>query len=359
VEVMRVDDPLEFIEPVVREYGAFEGEVFRTPTGEVFAVGLIENKEDVELELGRKLEGEAVFQVEEGMAVPKAPEEVGELKIVEDSEVKKKKIVSHRPPRHTDDAVALALLTQKYPDAELEFLSPQDPKLEEYRKDPSVILVDVGMAYSPEFRNYDHHHDSDVSSSLMLVLKHEFPEYLKAIETDPLMMKSLEFIDLKDRFGPFKAKEITGIDPAGAYFLEEALKELSSTEEGLRALGQALKRRFDAEADILRKLEKVEVREIKGLKVAVDREGAPGGRVFGYTGADLLIQRNARNPQQTSVVRNSASPKASVIESSALKDEAVFVHPNGFMAVLSKPIEEVNPEEIVEKVMGRDRGIEL
>lgn len=84
-----------------------------------------------------------------------------------------KKIVSHLPPRHMDDTLAILYLKARYPEAEIEFVHPQqdEEKLKEYREDPEVILVDVGGDYEPAKGNFDHHQDLNLPSSIKLVLQ--------------------------------------------------------------------------------------------------------------------------------------------------------------------------------------------
>ena len=298
-----------------------------------------------------------------GNEFPDAPPEEFLIPVKEDKMVRK--IVTHTRPGHTDDILAVGLLSQKYPDAEIVFVHPQSPELEELKERDDVILVDVGGEYNPARKNYDHHQDTEVPSSLMLVLKHEFPEYLKAIKSLELWRESLEFIDYKDRFGPKKAEEITGINPKGGFILEEIIKEFGDTPEGIRAVGKTLTNRLEKTVEILRKfengLEEVEIEEINGLKVAIDREGIPTGYIVEKFFPDLIIQRNNRDPEHTSVIKNIEGEKADEIDLTVLSDEAIFVHPTRFLVVLNRPIEEVagEVEEIASRVYNSPKGPEL
>lgn len=83
-----------------------------------------------------------------------------------------KKVVSHLPPRHMDDTLAILVLKASYPEAEVEFVHPQDEeKLKEYRENPEILLVDVGGEYNSEKGNFDHHQDVNIPSSIKLVLQ--------------------------------------------------------------------------------------------------------------------------------------------------------------------------------------------
>lgn len=115
-----------------------------------------------------------------------------------------KKIVSHLPPRHMDDFLAIAILKTLYPNAELEYVHPQEVP-QEYYEDYQVALIDAGGKYEPDKRNFDHHQDKNLECSLVLVIKHFLPTFYKRVKNH----KALTFIDLTDRFGVKKASEIT------------------------------------------------------------------------------------------------------------------------------------------------------
>jgi len=273
-------------------------------------------------------------------------------------------IATHPNPRHVDDLLSVALLSQKYPEAEITFVHPQnEEKLSELREDPSVILVDVGGDYNPELKNYDHHQDPELPFSFRLVLKHEFPEYQRVFEENPLWKREFDFFDLQDRKG-FKAAKEAYPDVSTSIIEDSLIKDLAQTTEGLRMIGRAFKRMLDKELENVKALDRIEQVEINGWKVLIDREGIQGGKVFGkYRDAHLLIQVNSFDPNDTSVIKNTSNPETAEIDLSKLKDKAKFVHPAGFIAVLPKPLDETvkEVEQIVSAVAperetsGRDR----
>src|SRR5690625_1472159 len=66
------------------------------------------------------------------------------------------RVVTHSGPFHADDVLAVAVLIDLVPDAEV--VRTRDPEiLEQARKDPHTVLVDVGWSYDIENRNFDHH----------------------------------------------------------------------------------------------------------------------------------------------------------------------------------------------------------
>lgn len=75
------------------------------------------------------------------------------------------KIITHLPPFHFDDFMAVSLLKYRYPDATIERVHPQNLSHED-----NAIYVDTGGKYDGE-RYFDHHHDLNLNSSIVLVLK--------------------------------------------------------------------------------------------------------------------------------------------------------------------------------------------
>lgn len=290
-----------------------------------------------------------------------------------------RKIVTHNPPRHTDDFLSIALLRQKYPEAQLEYVHPQSVP-EDYLADPEVVVVDVGGLYDEEKRNYDHHHDREIPCSLVLVLKHEFPEIYEKVKDHP----AVQYIDLADRFGgreagqrlgvPFdrdveeKRKVIMMVDLENDAYVKEIsegfLKAIESTSDYnafLKALYEDLdrkgvleepKRKIEEELRKFReKVEKAEIKEINGLKVVYSRESfAPyHSKVFTELGADVIIERNSMNGNHTSIIKNTSSPKTANLDLSKVFSAypKIFIHQTGFIAVVDRSVEDVDPEEVM------------
>lgn len=66
------------------------------------------------------------------------------------------RIVTHSGPFHADDVLAVAVLLDLVPDAEV--VRTRDPEvLDAAREDPDTVLVDVGWDYDVHYRNFDHH----------------------------------------------------------------------------------------------------------------------------------------------------------------------------------------------------------
>ena len=68
------------------------------------------------------------------------------------------KFVTHSQTFHLDEVFALALLDIFIFKGNYEVIRTRDRvKLEEYKKDSSAYVVDVGFEYNPEMLNFDHH----------------------------------------------------------------------------------------------------------------------------------------------------------------------------------------------------------
>ena len=292
-----------------------------------------------------------------------------------------KKIVSHLPPRHLDDWLAISLLLTKYPEAQVEYVHPQQVP-ENYKNDPSIILVDVGGIFEPRFKNYDHHQDLNLPSSLILVLCNEF-SYTPSDIALPFILA----IDLIDRKGLKYASEVYKIEPSAkidkyrkiillsepndtaGYFL---ISLIESTEPSYitydefivalytildkKGLLEEAKKKFEEEKkEFERKIKNLVVldftTDLGMLKVGLSKESlAPHHfEVFKKFNLDLIIERNKLNPQHTSIIKNTAKEISKKIDLAKLKNyyPVVFLHPTCFICVIDKPPEDLNIKEIL------------
>ena len=295
--------------------------------------------------------------------------------------MRKVKIVSHKPPRHLDDFISLIFLKSKYEDSKIEFVAPQDSILEEYRKDKNIILVDVGSDYNPTLKNYDHHQDLNLPCSFILVIENEFPQY-RYILDNPV----IKFIDINDRYGFKKACEEFNISPSKriddmrkVILLSEPFKDSDLSKivvsifidivkkvkdyntfieiyykelDNIGILEGAKERIKKEEEEFKRKIESAKIFERNGLKVVYSTESfSPFHyRVFNILKVDLIIERNSMNKEHTSIIKNTSSPIANNLDLSKVFDfyRKVFIHKNGFIAVIDEYIENIKPELIVD-----------
>ena len=287
------------------------------------------------------------------------------------------RIVSHLPPRHTDDFFAIALMKKHFPKAVLEFLSPQKvPPM--YLEDPKVALIDIGRRYEVEKLNFDHHQDRSLNSSLVLVM--DFLGYKKEKES-----KIVQIIDYVDRFGlddarrrfkfdtpqdvQQKLKIVLKVD-LDKYFNEVAdtfLKVIKQTEDinefwrklydelfKLRVLIEAEK---EWKKEVLQEIKKlVKIYTINGLKIgyATIPVGKYNKILFQDLKLDLLIERNYKNKFQTTFVKNRANPNIYLTKVFNLYPKR-FIDADGIVAIVDEPIENIDVKTVAKAVYVRKR----
>jgi hypothetical protein len=294
-----------------------------------------------------------------------------------------KKIVSHVSPRHMDDFLAISFLKTKYPKAELEFIHPQRVPYD-YFINPEICLVDVGGKFDPSCKNYDHHQNINLRASFVLVLIHEFEN--RSLVKKIAEKEAVRFIDLTDRYGVKRASELTGVPlntDEDKMRKEILLIDLSKWGElvGKIALDtflihnkysdwiRSFYQRLD-EKDLLNeprtiltreealyqeKLAKAQIIEKNNLKILISTESfAPNHfKLFNETGADLIIEKNSMNKQHTSIIKNTTSSKTKNLDLSKVfaMYPKVFIHQNGFIAVVDCPFEEIDIEKILKVLL--------
>ncbi len=284
-----------------------------------------------------------------------------------------KKIVSHLNPRHVDDFFAIAYLKAKFSQAEIEFVNPQNVPVE-YLENPEICVVDVGGEFNPEKHNFDHHQDNNLPCSLLMVLG-----YFDGIDYSEHPV--VQLIDLVDRIGVVNAGKQTGyrfskdIDtyrkPILLTDLNKYAKEvtesffavLSETNDynefwklfyekldALKVLEESKEILRKEEEEFQRKLSQIEKQEIGDLLVVLSKETlAPNHfRVFQQTNADIVVEPNSMNPNQTSIIRNSQSSKINRIDLSRIFEiyPKVFLHNTGFLAVVDVSVEEFDVMQV-------------
>jgi hypothetical protein len=282
-----------------------------------------------------------------------------------------------------DDFLGIAFLKTKYPKAEIEFIHPQKVSYE-YLADPTICLVDVGGKFDPSYKNYDHHQNINLRASFVLVLIHEFnnPALVKKLAEK----EAVKFIDLTDRFGVKKAFELTGVPlntDEDRMRKEILLIDLTRWAEVVGKIALDTFLVYDKYSDWIRyfyqrldtkglldeprailareeiayqeKLAKAQVIERNDLKILISTESfAPNHfRLFNETGADLVIEKNVMNSQHTSIIKNTSSSKTKNIDLSKVFTvyPKVFIHQNGFIAVVDIPFEKIDVDKILKTLI--------
>lgn len=105
-----------------------------------------------------------------------------------------KKIVTHAGTFHADEVSAVALLLYLFPNTLVE--RTYTPSEEDFA-DPEVVVIDIGRRFEPELLNFDHHQDTELPASNMLVLDHFF-ELLPKGAAEYLQENLFEYISEVD-----------------------------------------------------------------------------------------------------------------------------------------------------------------
>jgi len=282
-----------------------------------------------------------------------------------------KKIVSHLPPRHMDDFLALCILKSKYPNAKIEFEHPQNfPK--EYLTDPSIILVDIGGILDVKLKKYDHHQNLDLPCSLILVIEYELKDKLL------IRQPAIQFIDVMDRFGikqalcEFRINKDDKIELMRDQILMlninlvydivvDVLNELKRTCTNFNGFISMLYNKLDNSGKLYEIKKKLDI-EKKELERKYEQSVRIKSRNIGFRFSnesfapyhtkifdkdpetEIIIERNHMNPNHTSIIR---SNKSKIDLSKIFKHyKKVFLHPSGFIAVIDKDYSEISKDKM-------------
>jgi len=254
-----------------------------------------------------------------------------------ESPVNVRKVVTHGGNAHMDDLLGSALLAYKYG-------APLERVVSIEGFEEGVIYLDIGRRYDPPYL-LDHHQDIEIPCSLVLVVKHHFPELVEALE-----LPEIRFIDTRDRFGLHRA---IGVEiPSETLFFERMftrwfanIQYLSPGDEDydvLRWLGRRfynyLRERLEEEREIVEALDNAVEMEVNGVKILILDRSVPPYEVMNRRGdIQVIVQPSSRNPEQYSVIKLSKYQDMISLDrvAEALKERGrlVFYHANRFMLV--------------------------
>ena len=185
------------------------------------------------------------------------------------------KIVVHPGNAHRDDFMAVSILLATLDAAQV---FRRDPTREDLA-DPDTYVVDVGMEYDPQRRNFDHHQDKSLPCAFHLVM-----QYLGYHEDALSMFGWYPFMSMMDVKGPHKTAAHFGVDasvllasssPIDGYILSRfskltALREHDLLYDFMKEMGQdmlALIGLKKARLDLLKK--EATIVPVKHLKAVV------------------------------------------------------------------------------------------
>ncbi len=268
---------------------------------------------------------------------------------------KVRKIVTHSGNAHLDDLLGVALLSFKY-SVPIERRASVDVFEDE------TIYLDIGRRYDPPYL-LDHHQSLDIPCSLILVIRHHFPELAS------LDIPEIKYIDVRDRFGLYKAVNFQV--PSELLFFERiftrwfaSISYLSPEDEDYKILFWLGKRFYfyiKYRSEELRRYDEILSRgreaEFNGVKVLILDDDMPPYEVASRRGdVHVIIQPSSRNKDNYSVIklaphqdRISLDDVARYLEE---RGKLVFYHANKFMLVsedLSSALEAIKHVKYVNR----------
>jgi hypothetical protein len=254
------------------------------------------------------------------------------------------KIITHSGVGHADDFLAVSLLLHMFPEATVERVSELPNKIEE-----DAFVVDIGGKYEPP-RFLDHHQNSDIPSSFMLVLKEVF-----GISND--FGKDLAFYDLKDRYGVTRACQVLEVKNDILSPIESAIISVWSSVSALKPgdplhvvmqkigenIVKAIRAREETKLNLM-KSEKISIKE--GVIIFYPESNPNVGLIKEFVPKVIgIVKPNSRVPTQTDIVsvdNNALFRPESIVHRAELNP--VFLHKTGFMAVVDKPLSQVKKD---------------
>lgn len=250
-----------------------------------------------------------------------------------------KRIVTHNGQTHSDDFLATAILAHKFNVTIHRVSSVSKEELE----DNSIIVVDVGGKYEPEKNNFDHHQDLNIPCSLILVLNKFFPN-IKVNDID-----ELRFIDDWDRIGPHATQIKWNIKlPEFRDIISDIILDIFSKKEviypetrlhdTIKEIGKIFLEKLVIQNDFITNAKNAEIFKIKDLKIVKLNKNIPIRFIKKiHPDVAIVVKPNQRVKDALTLTRVDDNPR---VDFKRIKDNnsVYFVHPNGFMAVVSPDI---------------------
>ncbi|WP_020676965.1 MYG1 family protein [Geopsychrobacter electrodiphilus] len=264
------------------------------------------------------------------------------------------KIIAHPGSAHKDDFMSVSVLLAILGDAKVFRREPTSEEL----ADPDTYVVDVGMEYTPDRNNFDHHQDPSLPCAFHLVMQH-----LGHHDAAMSMFVWYPHMSMMDVRGPYQTAEHLGIDssvlfasssPIDGYILSrfsrhDSLEKNDLLYEFMKALGQdmlaLIERKMKRLARLKLEAQVVQIGHLKAITSSIDKS------------PKLAMELYLRHLNDDAIVM-SITPSVRgagwellrlgdnrVVDFLKIKDypEVSFVHANGFLAKTEfrLPLEEV------------------
>lgn len=266
-------------------------------------------------------------------------------------------ICTHDGQAHVDDIVALVILLWIFPEAYVN-RTRRDHIIEDHLSSDDKIVVDVGGTYDTDRLAFDHHQDSDLSASFVLVAEHFLgEEWAKDAALTYKWWNAADTADCKGLTAAYEATSLAAVaNPPVGSLLRWELSQQSVIEPGsdlhndLRRRGRVIIKQIHQlheSRDAILADAKIETMQIKDgtVDITAGSSSSEGIRILqtDVAGTPAVYQLVARRcPYEVSITRQGggewhlwrADAVKNVIDLTRCKDlpGCTFAHSQGFLA---------------------------
>ena len=264
------------------------------------------------------------------------------------------KIITHPGSAHKDDFLTVSVLLATLGSAEVFRRESTSEDLD----DLNTYVVDVGMEYSPERHNFDHHQDQSLPCAFHLVMQH-----LGHHDAATLMFAWYPHMSMIDVTGPYKTAEHLGVDlsvlfatssPIDGYILSSfaSINVLTSQDplyELMKSFGQDLVAMIDLKMKRLERLKSeakiVQVKHLKAITNEIDETPKLSMELFLRFLNDerIVMSITPSNRGEGWELLRLGDHRFVDFRAIADSPDILFVHTNGFLAKTQtrQPLQEV------------------
>jgi hypothetical protein len=264
------------------------------------------------------------------------------------------KIITHPGSAHKDDFLTVSVLLATLGSAEVFRRESTSEDLD----DLNTYVVDVGMEYSPERHNFDHHQDQSLPCAFHLVMQH-----LGHHDAATLMFAWYPHMSMIDVTGPYKTAEHLGVDlsvlfatssPIDGYILSSfaSINVLTSQDplyELMKSFGQDLIAMIDLKMKRLERLKSeakiVQVKHLKAITNEIDETPKLSMELFLRFLNDerIVMSITPSNRGEGWELLRLGDHRFVDFRAIADSPDILFVHTNGFLAKTQtrQPLQEV------------------
>lgn len=242
------------------------------------------------------------------------------------------KIITHDGLFHADEVLAIAFLrlfniVSKGTEIVRSKRTNVDP---EDLENPHVLILDVGGIYEPQKGNFDHHHDKELESTNVLILKHFLSDNEEMVQK--LWHSLFNYVSEIDRGIRSKKGESAGFSAIIKSFYGSENGFEKALEIAERILEQYVR---NAESAIESEKHWKGFKRLAGGKIVVMKEGDPFVSDWKRLGEDegvqlLILPAQSGNGAYSLISRDSEVTKI------APHPNQTFLHNSQFMAVYSE-----------------------